>query len=111
MVDPVNLRLGKTLPDCLVDCARRGEIVTQRFLKHDAAVRVDQAVVGQGIADQGKQAGRRGQIVDMGGTSGQTGFQGWVSLSVAGIELQVVEAGREARPDGGIEAGSINEGP
>jgi hypothetical protein len=62
MVDAVDLGFGKMLADRFVDLDGRFEVVAKRFFEHHPGLVVDQAGIGQLVADDGKQRRRRRQV-------------------------------------------------
>ena len=108
MVDTVDLAFGEHGADFIVNLLRRGEIVTERFLQHDAAVGQHQACGSEVAADGGEQSRRGGQIEHTRALRvllqlrGQRGVAG----GIGGIDTLVVDTGGKLLPGGDVEFGA-----
>ncbi|MNP16767.1 hypothetical protein D3C76_1091740 [compost metagenome] len=108
VIDTKHLRLGENGAEGLVDCRRRLQRVADRLFQHDARIVIGQACDFEVVGNWHEQVGCGGQVVDPGQAAGltQKPCQTDKIGALRGVHGEVVEAGREARPDIFIEVGT-----
>jgi len=106
VVDAEDLLLLKIAAHVVVDLARRGQVVAQRFFQHHAGALVDQAGAVQIRTDTHEQAGRGGQVVHAVRAALQGRGQGVKVWGLRGVHADVVQPLQEADP-GGVDEGFV----
>jgi hypothetical protein len=102
VVDAVDLALGEVAGHFVVDGARRGQVVAQRFFEHHARVGVDQALRGQFGADGREQVGRGREVINTLGRARAAGAQRGETLGPGRVHGGEVQPRQKTAPGGWI---------